>query len=54
MIGHLLWQMFNWPNGVVLGNLIASAICGAPALWHLHRKINRHHQWHMDKANGDS
>lgn len=23
-IGHVLWQLFYWPAGIVLGNLIAS------------------------------
>jgi len=35
----------------VLGNLTASLILGTPALWHLHRKLNRQHQWHVDNAN---
>ena len=42
-MGHVLWQMFGWPGGNVLGNLLASVIWAAPALWHLHRKIDRHH-----------
>lgn len=35
--------MFSWPAGIVVGNLIASLIWAAPALLHLHRKLNRHH-----------
>jgi hypothetical protein len=27
----------------VLGNLAAAALCGAPALWHLYRKLDAHH-----------
>lgn len=41
---RILWEMFNWPAGNVLGNLLASAIWATPALIHLHRKINRHHR----------
>lgn len=28
----------------VLGNLVASALLGVPALLHLHKKLNRHHE----------
>lgn len=49
MARHFLWVLFNWPNGIVVGNLIASAIWGVPSMWHLHRKINRHHQWHVNQ-----
>jgi hypothetical protein len=27
----------------VLGNLAAAVLCGTPALWHLHRKLDRQH-----------
>lgn len=57
IVFHFLWILFNWPNGIVVGNLIASLIWGVPSMWHLHRKINRHHRWHIAKdANikGDS
>jgi hypothetical protein len=27
LIGHLLWQMFQWPGGNLIGNLCASAVC---------------------------
>lgn len=43
----LLVTLFSWPNGIVVGNLIASAIWAAPALWHLHRKLDRHHAEHL-------
>lgn len=43
-MGHVLWQLFNWPNGIVVGNLIASLLWAAPAFIHLHRKLNRHHR----------
>ena len=60
MIGHFLWTLFNYPSGIVLGNLMASAMWGAPAgalavagYIKLHRKIDRHHQWHLDQHKGD-
>ena len=28
----------------IFQNLVASAICAAPALIHLHRKLDRHHR----------
>ena len=46
MIG-VLWVLFRWPDGIVLGNLIASALWATPALIHLHRKLDRHHAEHM-------
>ncbi len=38
---HILYEMFGWPQGIVIGNLIASALWAAPALVHLHRKLNK-------------
>jgi hypothetical protein len=43
-VKHVLGELFGWPDGIVVGNLIASALWAAPALWHLHRKINRNHR----------
>jgi hypothetical protein len=40
---HILSVLFSWPGGIVVGNLLASAMWAAPALIHLHRKIDRHH-----------
>lgn len=40
----------------VLGNLVASALWGIPTLRQLHRKLNKHHNWHLEKdanAKGD-
>lgn len=45
--------LIRWPDGIVLGNLIASAIWATPALIHLHLKLNRQHKEHM-KALGDT
>ena len=35
--------LFRWPDGIVVGNLIASAMWATPALIHLHRKLDRNH-----------
>lgn len=34
----------------VIGNLAASLILGTPALWHLHRKLNRQHTERLARA----
>ena len=47
---HFLAVLFSWPNGIVLGNLIASALWATPALLHLHRKLNRHHAQRLAQA----
>ena len=31
----------------ILGNLVASLLWAVPAFGHLHRKLNRHHEWHV-------
>lgn len=41
----VLSTMFQWPQGIVVGNLIASAIIGIPAYIHTHLKLrNLHHR----------
>ncbi len=45
---HIINVLFSWPNGIVIGNLIASALWATPALIHLHKKLNRHHEEHMN------
>lgn len=35
----ILGVLFAWPDGIVVGNLIASAMWAAPAMLHLHRRI---------------
>jgi hypothetical protein len=44
----ILKTLFDWPAGIVVGNLLASAMWATPALIHLHRKLDRHHKEHMD------
>lgn len=47
MVTHVFYELFSWPAGIVVGNLIASAIWATPALIHLHRKLSKQHQEHM-------
>lgn len=42
--------LFGWPNGIVVGNLIASAIWAVPAILHVDRLMRRHHRERMDLA----
>ncbi len=48
---RLLGTLFDWPDGIVVGNLIASALWATPALIHLHRKLDRHHREHLAAVN---
>lgn len=41
MIGHVLWVMFQWPQGIVVGNLIASFIIWLPHTIHQHIRFKR-------------
>lgn len=45
---NLARTLFAWPNGIVVGNLIASALWAAPTLIHLHRKLDRQHRERMN------
>lgn len=47
-----LQTLFNWPNGIVVGNLIASGICVAIAAVHLDRLARKHHKIHMAHLRG--
>jgi hypothetical protein len=33
----------------VIGNLVASLLLGIPALWHLHKKLNKHLDVHHER-----
>ena len=61
-----LQTLFSWPNGIVVGNLIASGICVAIAAIHLDRLARKHHNhnnanfrqyherlWHVEKRLGN-
>lgn len=42
---HILWIIFNWPNGIVVGNLMASVIWASLFEWRLkahHKKLREH------------
>ena len=45
---NVLLTLFSWPNGIVVGNLIASALWAIPAILHLDRLMRRHHKEHME------
>lgn len=60
MIGHQLWVLFNYPSGIVLGNLLASllwvALVGVAIFvlrnWigpRLVSWLHRHHIAHIEK-----
>jgi len=39
---HLLGEMFAWPQGIVIGNLIASALTTTIAHVWLHKHLHKH------------
>lgn len=41
-MSHLLGVLFAWPQGIVVGNLIASAMWAIPAFITHHLLIRRH------------
>lgn len=43
-MAHILYELFWWPGGIVVGNLIASLMWATPTHLWLHRKLNRHHE----------
>lgn len=47
MVGQFLTILFKWPDGIVVGNLIASALWAVPAIVHLDRLAKKHHRIHM-------
>lgn len=46
---HVFLEYFGIPNGAVWSNLLASVIWAAPALWHLHAKLDRQHRERMGR-----
>lgn len=49
---HELWLIFGWPNGIVVGNLLASAILGVPAVMHLDKRAKKRHERVMRSIKG--
>lgn len=46
---EIIKTLFSWPNGIVLGNLIASAMWALPTIVHLDRLARKHHRQHMER-----
>ncbi len=38
-MGHVLWEIFNWPAGIIVGNLLASVVWSALFEW----RLRKHH-----------
>ena len=51
-MGSFLSTLFHWPDGIVVGNLIASALWAFPAILHLDRLARKHHKEHMEAVKG--
>lgn len=47
-----LWHWFDWPQGSVLTNLIASAVCVGLAGWKILAKLHRMHE-HQKEMHDD-
>lgn len=47
----LHWLITNTAGNFIVDSLFA--IPGVIAYIRLHRKIDRHHQWHLDQSQGD-
>lgn len=45
----LLATLFAWPQGIVVGNLLANIIWGLPAWCIILWRMERHHRQHMDE-----
>lgn len=50
MIGFIK-TLFSWPDGIVVGNLLASAIWGIPTFIRFDRLLKKHHKMHMEAIN---
>ena len=46
----LLLTLFIWPSGIVVGNLIASAMWQPQWFLALHHKVNKQHREHLEQA----
>lgn len=55
MFGHILWQLGNWPNGIIVGNLIASVVWSSLFEWRLrvhHKAATARHKTALDELSG--
>lgn len=50
MVG-IFRDLLSWPDGIIVGNLIASAVWATPTFIHLHHKMNKHHHAHIEHIN---
>jgi hypothetical protein len=42
---HILYEIFDWPSGIIVGNLLASLVWSSVFEWRLrvhHKKIKLH------------
>lgn len=49
LIGHISWELFYWPGGIVLGNLLANIIWESPRTVILEWRLHKHHDRLMKK-----
>lgn len=65
MLTHQLWVIFDWPDGIVVGNLLASFLwvpIAALGIFCFRDRIgprliawfHRHHQAHLDSLERDA
>ena len=47
---HILSTLLRWPDGIILGNLLASLVWAIPGFIHLDRLAKRHHAERMQQA----
>lgn len=52
-IGHVLWEVFDWPGGIIVGNLLASVVWSSVFEWRF-RKHTKKITDHVTKTAGAS
>ena len=50
----ILQTLFSWPNGIVVGNLLASVIWAPIAMIRIDRMLKRHHDHMLRHLSGHS
>jgi hypothetical protein len=53
MIRHVFDEILGWPNGIVVGNLMASAILGTFTEWRLRVHHRKTREYVDKKANNE-